>query len=81
MAAPCGPWWLTVEPERDGFRWLVLDSWTGKRAATGAAPTMQRARGQAEFAAVCLEIGGSRAVAVRAAIAFGDWPADEGVRS
>lgn len=78
-AAPRGSYWLTIEQQREGWRWAVTDSWMRAVVARGAAGTRTAARVRAELAVWLRELQTASSVTVRAAIAFGDWPADEAV--
>ena len=74
-AAPHGPYWLAAWPERSGWRWTVRDSWSRRPfEAEGSASTRRLALWRAEWATLALVVDSARAVSVRAAIAFGDWP-------
>lgn len=70
-AAPYGPYWCEVWPERVGFAWHVTDSWSGCVLARGRSSGRASAMARAGLTALIADI--PEPVSVRAARAFGVW--------
>lgn len=70
-AAPYGPYWCEVWPERVGFVWHVTDSWSGSVLARGRSSDRASAMARAALTALIADI--PEPISVRSARAFGDW--------